>query len=248
MQVVFVLSRPKDPRNVGAAARAIKTMGFSQLHIVGECDFKHEKALTLAHGAHDILESASHFSDLASATQGIDLLVGTTIRHRRLPIPYINSHDLPAALAEKAGFVGTVAVVFGCETTGLSNQELSLCDLVTTIPTAGLYPSLNLSQSVMVLAYELAKIQDNAAMLTSDRRWLQGPGDGCQLGVLKDKVRLLLKSLHTGDATRLEMDTIRAISRLGGTDMALVYKLCGLVQSGLEIDLPEVLEDSNPLR
>jgi len=150
----IVLFKPKTSGNVGAVARALKNMGLSDLRLVAPVDFNRGVAATMAvHGA-DVLDGARIYPDLSAALEGCTLTVGTTCR----PGPYRSSaHELretagDLAIASRAN---KVAIIFGPEDFGLTNEELKLCQRLLTIPTAPEYSSLNLAQAVMIVAYEL---------------------------------------------------------------------------------------------
>ncbi len=151
----FVLVEPAVPENVGAAARALKTMGWSSLWIVNSRVHEEKPARILAHGSGDILDAVQTFPDLAAVRQRVDLLIGTSAkpRHRRdLLLPPASVRDL---LQSKQDSVGDCALVFGREESGLHGEEIALCDVLTSIPLAVSYPSLNLGQAVMLYAYAL---------------------------------------------------------------------------------------------
>jgi len=170
MRIRFVLSHPAVPENVGAAARALVTCGFDELALVAdeasEASGVHleERARWLAVGAAEVLGSAKVYPTLAEAVAGADLVIGTTARHRSFLRPVVDSRALRAFLIEKGDPAMSLALVFGSEQNGLSNEELALCQLVTTIPIAAPYPSLNLAQAVMVFAYELAPLAGFGAL------------------------------------------------------------------------------------
>lgn len=156
--ICFVLVRPARAENVGAAARALTTMGFRDLRIVASDAHREPAAQWVAHGAGDVLHAARAFNTLAEALQDCDWVVGTSAKPR-LPLDYpVALAELPAVLAGKAGVITRAAVVFGCEESGLSNAELSHCHLLSCIPLAAPQPSLNLAQAVMLYAYELATV------------------------------------------------------------------------------------------
>lgn len=153
MEIFFILVEPAVPENVGASARAIKTMGFHFLRLVNPCDHLSDKARMLAHGSNDILESAQVYSSLQEAAEGLDLLIGTTANLKRSSKQdYHSSENLAAILAKKAAGLKKVGIVFGREESGLTNEELQLCDMASSIPLAAPYPSINLGQAVMIYA------------------------------------------------------------------------------------------------
>ncbi|HPN83628.1 MAG TPA: TrmJ/YjtD family RNA methyltransferase [Spirochaetota bacterium] len=157
MHITFVLVEPAVPENIGAAARALVTCGFGDLVLVNPSGHEDERARWLAVGSEEVLAGARVCATLAEAVKGADLVVGTTARHRAFPRPLVDSRDLPLFLKEKNDPAMRVALVFGSEQNGLSNEQLALCHVVTTVPLAAAYPSLNLAQAVMVYAYELSR-------------------------------------------------------------------------------------------
>ena len=150
----FILVEPQTPGNVGAAARAIKTMGFTHLRLVNPCDIRRAEARWMAHASLDILENAQVFPSLAEALADIHFAVATTQREREFHFPFytpkqLAEHITPLTQEHK------VALVFGREKTGLTNEEIRMCHAISTVPAAVTHPSLNLAQAVMVYAYEL---------------------------------------------------------------------------------------------
>ncbi|MFM0323041.1 RNA methyltransferase [Caballeronia glebae] len=153
----FILVEPSHPGNVGAAARALKTMGFARLVLVAprSANVKNEpEAIAMASGADDVLASAHIVDTLADALVGVRWSVAMTARMREFGPPQMP----PRALAERAHeFVrhGDIALVFGNERTGLANADVERCSALAHIPANPAYSSLNLAQAVQVLAYEL---------------------------------------------------------------------------------------------
>lgn len=169
MKLLFALVEPARPANVGAAARALKTMGFSQLVIINSNAHRDDEARWVAHGATDMLDNALELPDLAALRAHCDLLIASTARERGTTRHYHTPEALRAQLAQQQHTAGTVGIVFGREASGISNDELALCELWSTVPLAQDYPSLNLGQAVMVYAYALSALapqlglQNNAA-------------------------------------------------------------------------------------
>ena len=167
----FVLVRTSHPGNIGAAARAIKTMGFSRLVLVQPAHFPHDEATALSAGASDVLEHAVVVPDLVTAIADCELVLGCTARRRSVQLPELMPREAAVraavALAEKE-----VAIVFGNERTGLENDELMRCHAAVHIPADPAFSSLNLAQAVQVLAYELrlATIAEPGAVPAGDER------------------------------------------------------------------------------
>ncbi|KAA1016105.1 RNA methyltransferase [Paraburkholderia panacisoli] len=153
----FVLVEPSHPGNVGAAARALKTMGFSRLVLVSprvphvQSD---PEAIAMASGADDVLASAHVVPTLADALKGVHWSVALTARLREYGPPQWTPRAA-AAVAHQQAVHGEIALVFGNERTGLSNEDVERCSALAHIPANPAYSSLNLAQAVQVLAYEL---------------------------------------------------------------------------------------------
>lgn len=149
-----VLINTTLPDNIGATARAMKVMGLSQLALVTPRHFPHADATALASGADDILQRASVHDDLESALQGCTLVLGTSARLRSLPMPQFDARrTAEEAIRETAN--GEVAILFGRERYGLTNEEMQRCHQLVHIQSNPDYSSLNLAQAVQVIAYEL---------------------------------------------------------------------------------------------
>jgi tRNA/rRNA methyltransferase len=154
----WVLVETSHPGNVGSAARALKTMGFSDLRLISPkmpTIAMAPEAIALASGAVDILESSQEASSLESAVQNCTLVLGLTSRDREFGPPALNWQDArPLVQAAIAGNQ-RVALVFGPERTGLDNHHLSLCTHRVWLDANPLYPSLNLAQAIMVCAFTI---------------------------------------------------------------------------------------------
>nr|WP_245964891.1 RNA methyltransferase [Trinickia dinghuensis] len=153
----FVLVEPSHPGNVGAAARALKTMGFSRLVLVAprlahvQTD---PEAIAMASGAEDVLASARIVPTIADALAGVTWSVALTARMREYGPPQLAPREA-AGEARSHALGGDIAFVFGNERTGLSNEHVERCSALAHIPANPAYSSLNLAQAVQVLAYEL---------------------------------------------------------------------------------------------
>ncbi|PJK01025.1 RNA methyltransferase [Lysobacteraceae bacterium NML91-0213] len=153
-RIRIVLVGTQHPGNIGAAARAMKTMGLSRLALVAPQRFPHADAEAMAAGADDVLAAATLHDTLADAVADCRWVAGCTARDRRIALAQFAPREAAAqALAQAAE--GGIALVFGRERTGLENHELQLCHAAVHIPANPEYSSLNLAQAVQVLAYEL---------------------------------------------------------------------------------------------
>ena len=157
MDISIILVKPLYEGNVGSAARAMANFGFKNLILVKPCKIG-KKAGDMAVHAKGILKSAKKFKDLEAAIKGFDLIVGTTAEKSVSDDHFLRRTINPKELRKKLGGVkGKVAIVFGPEDIGLTNDELERCDIGVTIPTAQNYKSMNLSHAVSIILYELSK-------------------------------------------------------------------------------------------
>lgn len=163
-RIRIILVSPSHPGNIGSAARAMKTMGLTRLYLVDPKVFPHSDATALAVGANDLLESASVCSSLDEALTGTLFSVAATARHRDLSHKIMTPREVADAFLGKTD-EGDVAIVFGPERTGLTIEDATKCNVVSTIPCNPDYSSLNLAQAVQVFSYELKVISSEA---TSD--------------------------------------------------------------------------------
>lgn len=152
-RIRVVLCRPSHPGNIGAAARAMKTMGLSRLYLVEPKQFPDPEADTRATGAVDVLQNAKITATLNEALTGTLFVVALSARQRDLGPALGAPRETVARLLAEAG-QGEVALVFGNETMGLSNDEIQHCHAAVTIPTNPDFSSLNLGSAVQVLCYE----------------------------------------------------------------------------------------------
>ncbi len=179
--VRVVLVEPSHPGNIGGAARALKTMGLTNLTVVNPARFPDPQAHWRAAGARDVLEAVTVCGSLTEAIADCHWVVGTSTRSRRIPWPVQSAEAVAAdALARPPGT--RVAVLFGRETSGLSNDELMRCHCHLQIPANPQYPSLNLAMAVQVVCYELYKqAQGPAQDAPPATHWDQPPATTAQL-------------------------------------------------------------------
>jgi TrmH family RNA methyltransferase len=154
--ISFVLIEPKEPGNIGAAVRAMKNMGFHHLELVKPVQFLSDEAQRMAYNSIDVLEHARVHSSCKEAIKDKSMVIGTTRRIGKqrgpiLPLTACVNRVITAAKKNK------IAVLFGREDRGLLNKEIEHCGFLMTIPADPLSPSLNLAQSVLLVAYELSR-------------------------------------------------------------------------------------------
>lgn len=150
----IILVHPTHPGNIGATARAMKNMGLSQLTLVQPKQFPHAEASVRASGADDILAHAVVVDTLEEAMQGCQLVFATSARSRRLEWPSCTPRESAKMIAELPTHT-QAAIVFGRESSGLTNEELALCHMQIHIPAVEHFSSLNLSASVQLIVYEM---------------------------------------------------------------------------------------------
>ncbi len=153
-RIRIVLSHTSHPGNIGAAARAMKTMGLSRLVLIEPASFPDPVAEARASGANDILENARVVASLEEALEGTVLSAAVTARRRERSVPIRTARDAAPELVAFAG-TGDVALVFGTETSGLTNEEVERCSMPVSIPANPAFSSLNLGSAVQLLCYEL---------------------------------------------------------------------------------------------
>lgn len=153
-RIRVVLTRTSHPGNIGAAARAMKTMGLSRLVLVAPDSFPDPVADARASGALDVLNSAVVVPTLADALEGTVFSAALTARRRELSLPLLMPREAAPELMRYA-MGGDVALVFGTESSGLTNDEVALCGMPVTIPANPAYSSLNIAAAVQLLCYEL---------------------------------------------------------------------------------------------
>ena len=172
--IVVVLSHTTEPGNIGAACRAMKTMGLKQLRLISPLNPKGRTARALAHGAEDVLENATVVDHLSDAVGDAVLVCGTTARRRQMRKQALMK---PADFADRIvshSPQGTVAVLFGTERAGLTNDEIDLCRFLSAVPTAAAQSSLNLGMAVMLYSWEIRQALGRATAAAS----LAEPGSG----------------------------------------------------------------------
>lgn len=168
LPVRIVLVETSHPGNIGAVARAMKNMGLARLVLVAPREFPSEAATARAAGADDVLDAARACGTLEEALAGCGFVVGASARLRSLPWPLMTARQAAAKLVAEAA-LGEVAVVFGSERVGLSNEQLARCHALLHIPTAPGFSSLNLAMAVQVVVYEILVASGAAGPLPADR-------------------------------------------------------------------------------
>lgn len=168
-EVVVVLDCPRDVVNVAGVVRAMKNMGLARLRLVRPGEFDPRRIEGIAHRSADVVSAAEICPSLADAVADCVHVVGTTARARTAHRNYLRPRAAAERIVARAR-EGRVAVVFGREDRGLTNEGLDLCDAVVVIPTAPDYPSMNLAQACLVIAYEIFLAREGEAPLPRGKR------------------------------------------------------------------------------
>ncbi len=172
----IVLVNTTHPGNIGAVARAMKNMKLTELHLVAPKFFPHEDAVARSSGATDLLDNAVVHETLADALADCQLVVGTSARGRHIPWPLVNPREL-AGIVQTAPDSTRVAIVFGREDRGLTNDELQLCHQHVHIPANPDFCSLNVAAAVQVICYELRMASLYAEQAQADQPQWGTPWD-----------------------------------------------------------------------
>ncbi len=221
MKIAFVLCDTAREENVGAAARAIKTMGIDGLYLVRPlCNHLGERSRATAHGSLDVLESARIFNSLDDVKRDIPFLIGSAAKKRNIREDRHHVTDLPGILLSKQDLLDKVGVVFGGEESGLANRDIDLCDLLTTIPMLRPYPSLNLAQAVMVYAAHLSGI---TLQLASPKE--SHPSDD-ELSVVREKALQVLSDVAIPGDHIIHRRIMERLMLMGRDDMHLFHSFC----------------------
>ena len=154
-QVKIILIETSNSGNIGSTLRAMKTMGFGKLCLVSTKKFPSEEVTALAANASDLIDKVKVVISLEEALVGCNLVIGTSSRDRKVPWPNESIISASPKIIAEADKDNTVAILFGREDRGLTNEELQRCNLHVHIPADPEYSSLNLAQAVQILVYEI---------------------------------------------------------------------------------------------
>jgi tRNA/rRNA methyltransferase len=217
MEFYFILIEPAVPGNIGAAARAIKIMGFRHLYLVRPCDHLDKEAIKMAHGSADILKSAKIFDSLEQAVSNIDFIIGTSAKKRSAHEDYLDFSQLKDILIRKGKAINSSGIVFGREESGLTNDELKLCDIITYIPMIAEYPSANLAQAVMIYAYILSGLVLKKKERKKDVKNEEGFRE------LKKRIMSILSDVGIDKNPTLHNRIMERLALIDEDDMHLLY-------------------------
>jgi len=234
-RVRIVLINTTHPGNIGAAARAMKVMGLSSLHLVTPKTYPHAEATARASGADDILQRAQVHDSLETALSGCALLLGTSARLRSLPMSMLDARRAAGkAVAEAGGH--DVAILFGRERYGLTNDEMQRCHFLVNIPSNPEYSSLNIAQAVQIMAYELrVAVQGFADIAVAPPDWQ--PVDAIQMERLFEHLEqtlLDIRFLNPRQPKRL-MARLRRLFNRARPDQNEINILRGILKATQEV-------------
>ena len=221
----IVLVAPSHPGNIGAAARAMKTMGLSRLVLVNPLRYPDPQAEWRAASATDVLDACRVCASLDEAIADCHWVVGASARSRRIPWPVADARASAQKLLAEAA-AGQVAVLFGREADGLSNEELQRCNAHLRIPASSAYPSLNLAMAVQVVAYELFAAQ--AASVEPE--WDRPPATAAELEAMLAHLEQLLVTADFLDPENpgQTLTRLRRLALRAGLDQTEVRMLRGI--------------------
>jgi len=230
----IVLIEPKHPGNIGAVARAMKTMRLANLYLVRPVEFPSFDAERRAVGALDTLKAATVVERLEDAIGDCRLVIGTTARARAHPHPVLSARSCAEKLAREANARAPAAVLFGPERTGLSNRDMDACTFQLTIPTNPEFASLNLASAVQLLSYEIFLASEQAP--APDPRSVEYPNQSDMEFFYKHLEKTLV-SRNFLDEARREV-TVSKMRRLFGRarprigELKLLHSLVKLMERG----------------
>jgi tRNA (cytidine32/uridine32-2'-O)-methyltransferase len=179
-KIRFVMVETTHPGNIGAVARAMKTMGLSRLHLVRPKSLPNAEAVARASGADDLLAGAQVHRDLPGALCGSRLVIGSSARLRSLEWPLLEPRECARRLLAEAG-QSEVALVLGRESSGLTNDELARCHFLGHIPTNPTFSSLNVASAAQIFAYEIQSVWREAQGLQiEETAWEPAPAEAME--------------------------------------------------------------------
>ena len=170
-QVKIILIETSNSGNIGSTLRAMKTMGFGSLCLVSPKEFPSEEVTALAANASDLIDTVQVVNSLEEALDGCNLVIGTSSRDRKVPWPNESIASAAPKIIAEADKNNTVAILFGREDRGLTNDELQRCNLHVHIPANEDYPVLNVAMSVQVVCYQLLISRAIDSEMKNNQHW-----------------------------------------------------------------------------
>jgi tRNA (cytidine32/uridine32-2'-O)-methyltransferase len=206
----IVLVHTTHPGNIGAVARAMKNMGLTELYLVAPKEYPSERAEWRASNAQDVLSQARVVSTIDEALVGCGLVIGTSARDRRIPWPLFNPRECGRRAVDEAA-THPVAILFGREDRGLTNEELQKCHYHVHIPANEEYSSLNMAMAVQVICYELRMAALAVGDLLSEPSWDLPPARAEEMELFFQHLEQLMVDVgfHERDNPRQTLTRLR---------------------------------------
>jgi TrmH family RNA methyltransferase len=209
----IVLVEPSHPGNIGAVARAMKNMSLTELVLVRPKAFPHAEATARASAAADVLERARVVETVVDAVADCGFVAATTSRPRDQNFRALDLHEAAARIFEKS-VASPVAVLFGAERTGLTNEELALSHLLIRIPANPDYPSINLAMAVQLLTYELFRAAGSPANVRPLSEATVPPANGADMERFYAHLAEVMEEIDFRDRTQAGTALMTRIRRL----------------------------------
>lgn len=227
----FVLVRTSHPGNIGSAARAIRTMGFTRLELVAPHSFPDREADALAANAVQVLAEAGVHESLTGALAGTRFALGLSARRRGVNLPELSPREGALQALAAAARGEQVAVLFGNERTGLENDELATCHAMVRIPSVDDFSSLNLAQAVQVMAYELRLALLGDELPTPPPEHDEPPADASQMERFYAHLAQMLDDIdfHKGRSPETIMLRLRKLFQRAQPDQRELRVLHGIL-------------------
>lgn len=232
----IVLVNTSHPGNIGAAARAMKNMGLSRLTLVDPEDYPSLEAISRSVGAVDLLDNATVVKDLAQAISGCVWVAGTSARLRTIEWPILNPRECVQQSLDKIE-QGDIAIVFGRENSGLTNEEMEMCNALLHIPTNPDFSSLNLAAAVQVVCYEyrLALMGDKIKKHKGNKHRYDTLANSSQLGGMYAHLHDALDYLGFFGTNNpdIVMRRLKGLFNRAGTtqrELSIVRGICSAIQ------------------
>lgn len=215
-RIVIVLNRTQDVVNIATSLRAMMNTGMTRLRLVRPDDFSAYRIAGIAHGSEPLIERIEFFDSLDDATTDASLVIGTTARRRTATYLWSDPRTLAGELvAHDAAPERPIAIVFGREDTGLLNEELDRCDRLLVVPTSEINSSLNLSQAVLLIGYEILLAASSHPHALPRPRHDTGRAGAFQMRALFEQCEAALRAVDffKGKNPEAIMRTVRAVLR-----------------------------------
>jgi len=224
--ITIVLNKPKYPGNVGSVARCAKNMGIEKIFVVGNRNLDKEEMKTMAtHVTSDIVENIRYFDRLDEALTEFHYVVGTTSRRGGARGPVVSPREMAERLPEISQN-NEIALLFGPEDTGLSNDELRFCHLVVAIPASSQFKSINLSHAVMIVCYEIFVAKPDSPETFTPRL-----ATSVELEGMYDQIKSLLAEIgflnpQNPDYSMMHIRRLFARTKLFSREIKIIRGIC----------------------